>query len=94
MISMEEAQAKFNEYCGTLGPHDEVYTDGSKIDERVGAAAVIKRHFQNGEITCRCLSKRLPDYSTIWIGLMKNAGKCWRLGGPWTEKSTEEEGLG
>ena len=24
MISREEAQAKFNEYCGTLGPHDEV----------------------------------------------------------------------
>ena len=66
MISREEAQAKFNEYCGTLGPHDEVYTDGSKIDERVGAAAVINRHFQNGEITCRCLSKRLPDNSTIF----------------------------
>ena len=66
MISREEAQAKFNEYCGTLGPHDEVYTDGSKIDERVGAAAVINRHFRNGEITCRCLSKRLPDNSTIF----------------------------
>ena len=66
MISREEAQAKFIEYCGTLGPHDEFYTDGSKIDERVGAAAVINRHFQNGEITCRCLSKRLPDNSTIF----------------------------
>ena len=66
MISWEEAQAKFNEYCGTLGPHDEVYTDGSKIDERVDVAAVINRHFQNGEITCRCLSKRLPDNSTIF----------------------------
>ena len=66
IISREEAQAKFNEYCGTLGPHDEVYTDGSKIDERMGAAAVINRHFQNGEITCRCLSKRLPDNSSIF----------------------------
>ena len=28
------------------------------------------------------------------LGLTKNAGKCWRLGGPWTEKSTEEGGLG
>ena len=28
------------------------------------------------------------------LGLMKNAGKCWRLGGPSTEKSTEEGGLG
>ena len=66
MISREEAQAKFNEYCGTLGPHEEVYTDGSKIDEKVGAAAVINRHFQNGEITCYCLSKRLTDNSTIF----------------------------
>ena len=66
MIYRQEAQAKFNEYCGTLGPHDEVYTDGSKINGRVGAAAVINRHFQNGEITCRCLSKRLPDKSTIF----------------------------
>ena len=46
--------------------HDEVYTDGSKIDERVGAAAVINRHFQNGETTCRQLSKRLPNNSTIF----------------------------
>ena len=64
MISREKTHAKINEYCGTLGPHDEVYTDGSKIEERVGAAAVINRHVQNGEITCRCLSKRLPDNST------------------------------
>ena len=35
------------------------------------------------------LSQKIPT-----LGLMKNAGKCWRLGGPWTEKSTEEGGLG
>ena len=28
--------------------------------------AVINRHFQNGETTCRQLSKRLPDNSTIF----------------------------
>ena len=39
---------------------------GWALTERVGAAAVINRHFQNGEITCRCLSKRLPDNSTIF----------------------------
>ena len=33
---------------------------------KVGAAAVINRHFQNGETTCRRLSKRLPDNSTIF----------------------------
>ena len=33
---------------------------------RVGAAAVINRHFQNGETICRQLSKRLPDNSTIF----------------------------
>ena len=66
MITREEAQAKFREYRDAQGPHNEVYTDGSKIDERVGAAAVINRHFQNGETTCRQLSKRLPHNSTIF----------------------------
>ena len=66
MITREEAQAKFREYLDAQGPHDEVYTDGSKIDKRVGAAAVINRHFQNGETTCRQLSKRLPNNSTTF----------------------------
>ena len=66
MITREEAQAKIREYRDAQGPHDEFYTDGSKIDERVGAAAVINRHFQNGETTCRQLSKRLPNNSTIF----------------------------
>ena len=56
----------FREYRDAQGPHDEVYTDGSKIDKRVGAAAIINHHFQNGETTCRQLSKRLPNYSTIF----------------------------
>ena len=46
MISRPEAQAKFREYQETLGSHGEVFTDGSKMNERVGAAAVINRHFQ------------------------------------------------
>ena len=66
MITREEARAKFNEYHKALGQHDEVYTDGSKINERVGAA-VINRHFQNGETTCRQLSKRIPNNSTIFV---------------------------
>ena len=66
IISGQEAQAKFNEFREAQGSHDEVYTDGSKMNERVGAAAVINRHFQNGETTCRQLSKRLPDNSTIF----------------------------
>ena len=66
MISGQEAQAKFNEYLEAQGSHDEVYTDGSKINEKVGAALVINRHFQNGETTCHQLSKRLPDNSTIF----------------------------
>ena len=32
----------------------------------MGAAAVINRHFQNGGTTCRQLSKRLPNNSTIF----------------------------
>ena len=66
MISRQEAQAQFNEFHEAHGSHDEVYTDGSKMNERVGAAAVINRHFQNGETTCRQLSKRLSDNSIIF----------------------------
>ena len=40
--------------------------DGSKKNERVGAAAVVNRHFQNGETTCPHLSKRMTDNSTIF----------------------------
>ena len=36
------------ERCCRIPSHDEVYTDGSKMNEKVGAAAVINRHFQNG----------------------------------------------
>ena len=67
MISGQEAQAEFNEYHEAQRSRDEVYTDGSKLNERVGAAAVIHSHFQNGETTCRQLSKRLPDSSTIIV---------------------------
>ena len=58
MISGQEAQAKFNEFRETQGSHDEVYTDGSKMNEKMGAAAVINRHFQNGVTTCHQLSKK------------------------------------
>ena len=54
---------RYHEAQGSL---DEVYKDGSKMNERVGAAAVINRHIQDGETTCRQLSKRLPDNSTIF----------------------------
>ena len=66
MISRQEAQAKFNEFREAQGSHDEVYTDGSKMNGRVRAEAVINRDFQNGETTYRQLSKRLPDNSTIF----------------------------
>ena len=66
MISRQEAQANFYEFHKAQGSHDEVYTGGSKINEKVGAVAVITRHFQNGETTCRQLSNRLPDNSIIF----------------------------
>ena len=69
MISKQEAHAKSNGYCKSQGSHDEVYTEGSKMYKRVGAAAVINCHFQNGETTCYQLSKRLSDNSTITV--------CW-----------------
>ena len=66
MISRQEAQAKFSWCHEAQGSHDEVYTDGSKMNEGVGAVAVINRHFQNGETTCHQQSKRLPDNSSIF----------------------------
>ena len=51
MIFIQEAQVKFREYCDTWGLHDEVYTGGSDIYEREGAAAVINPHFQGGVAT-------------------------------------------
>ena len=45
MISRQEAQAKFSEYHEAQGSHDEVYTDCSKMKERLGAAAVINCYF-------------------------------------------------
>ena len=45
IISTQEARAKFHEYAEAQGSHDEVYTGGSKRNERVGAAAVINHHF-------------------------------------------------
>ena len=36
------------------------------MNETVGAAAVVNRHFQNGETTCRHLSKRMTDNSNIF----------------------------
>ena len=37
MISGQEAQAKFNEFREAQGSHDEVYTDGSKMNESGGS---------------------------------------------------------
>ena len=52
--------------CEAQESRDEVYTDGSKMNGKEGAAAVINCHFQDGETTCRQLSKRLPDNSAIF----------------------------
>ena len=82
MISRQEVQAKFNEYRKTQGSHNDVYTDGSKTNGRVGAAAVINRHFQNGETTSDQLTKRLAYNRTIFaaeataISLALNYYQC------------------
>ena len=62
--SQEKRLRQNSEYSDAQGPHGEVYTDGCKIDERVGAAAVINPHFKNGETTFLQLFKRLPNNST------------------------------
>ena len=48
-VEISSFHAKFWECQDKQGNHDEVYTDGSKINEKVGAAAIIKRLFQDGK---------------------------------------------
>ena len=88
MITRQEAQAKFNEYHETQGSHDEVYTDGSKMNERVGAAAVINHHFPDGETTCPHLSKRLPDNSTIFAAEATAITRHWTITSTWAQFTT------
>ena len=38
VISRQEAKAKFNEYREAQGSHNDVYIDGSKINEKVGGS--------------------------------------------------------
>ena len=40
LISSAEAQAEFYDYCDSQGPYDEAYTDRSKLNKEMGAAAV------------------------------------------------------
>ena len=85
MISGQEAQAKLNAFPEAQGSHDEVYTDDSKKNERVGAATVINRHFQNGKTTCRQLSKRLPDNSTIFAAEATALSRHWTIINKWAQ---------
>ena len=88
MITSEEAQAKFSAYRNAQGPHDEVYTDGSKINERVGAAAVINLHFQNGETTCCQLSKNSQIAVPSLLLRQQPSHWHWSIIGPWVLYST------
>ena len=65
MMSRQEVQVKFNVFY-PRGLNNEAYTQTYPRQTRVGAAAVIKYHFQNGEITFRCLFKRLSNNNTIF----------------------------
>ena len=88
LLDRQEAQAKLNGYHEAQGSHGEVYTDGSKMNEIVGAAAVINRHFQNGETTCHQLSKdcqttapssQLRPQPSVW---------CWTITNTWAQSIT------
>ena len=61
MTTRQKSQAISNEYHHIQRSHDEVCTKEPKVEKRVGEEAVINCHFENGEMTCSDLSKRLPD---------------------------------
>ena len=55
MISRQEVQAKFNEYREAQGSHDEVYTDGSKMNETIGqqrSSTIISRMVRQLAANC------------------------------------------
>ena len=54
MNSRQEAQAKFNEFREALGSHDEVYTDGSKMNEcgQRRSSSVISRMVRQPAANC------------------------------------------
>ena len=87
MISGQEAQAKFNEYREAKGSHDEVYTNGSKMNEKVGAAAVINRHFQNGETTCRQLPKDCQTTAPSLQRRLQPSVWRWTITNTWTRST-------
>ena len=62
MITRQEAQAKFNEY------------HGSKMNEIMGAAAVINRHFLDGETTCCQLKTARQQHHLCCLGYSHHPG--------------------
>ena len=79
MISGQEAQAKFNEFHEAQGSHDEVFIEG------VVAAAVINRHFGNGETTCRQLSKDCQTTApSLQLRLHPSVGH-WTITNTWAQ---------
>ena len=66
MISREEAHAKLNEYCETQWSHNELYTDGSRMNEILGkqqSCTAISRMVRQPADTC---PKICQDTSTIF----------------------------
>ena len=88
MISIPEAQAKFREYQETLGSHDEVFTDGSKMNARVGAGAVINRHFQNGETTCPTWPKDCQTTVPSLLLRLQPSLWHWTITNTWVQSTT------
>ena len=85
MVSRQKAPAKFNEYREAQWSNNEVYSDGSKTNGRLGAAAVINFDLQIGKTTYHQLSKRLTDNSTIFaagVTAITLALNCYRYIGP------------
>ena len=79
MISGQEARAKFNYFREAQGSHDEVYTDGSKMNEKVGAAAVINSSTLTQCPVCRQLRVKTPRTLSFAIS--------WTYSGHWVTRA-------
>ena len=84
----QEAQVGFNKYLEAQGSHDEVYTDGSKMNKRVGAAVVISHHFQNRQPATNCPKDCRTTASSLQLMIQPSLWRHWTITNTWAQSIT------
>ena len=88
MISRQEAPAKFSEYHEAQESHDETYTDGSKMNEKVGAATsstAISRMV--GQPAANCPTNCQTTAPSLQLRLQPSVWR-WNINNTWAQSVT------